>query len=257
MNEYNAKHHYDFIIVYLLFKSPLTSEILLYIHIGYTYDGQFLDYNTGDLSGEPHLFSAPSKESIHVSMLALAVSGNIHALEFIGGMEETLRVIDLKMDGYMAFNATYPAYGCFTPWVSFSPKNQSLEPAWDWSDPYRVPGLDNGEWFWALYALTGALEAAGQTRLAARARSMVDCQKQNVKTMFYRGNGDVSAVICILDPFLPPLNASNYKHCDGWLNDPYEGSRQHHRQALLNICYILALLLTLILIDIHIRRLTP
>ena len=190
---------------------------------GYTYDGQFLDYATGDLAGEPHLFSAPSKESIHVSLLALAVSGNTHALEFVGGREEALRVVALKLDGYAAFNKTYPAYGCFTPWVSFSPVNGTLEPAWDWADPYRVPALDNGEWFWALYALAGALEQAGEVVLAERVGAVVECQKSSAKSMFYRGQGDVSAVISIIDPFLAPLNTSNYVHNEGWLNDPYEG----------------------------------
>ncbi len=33
---------------------------------GYTYDGHPLNYADGTLYGEPHLFSAPSKESIHV-----------------------------------------------------------------------------------------------------------------------------------------------------------------------------------------------
>lgn len=33
---------------------------------GYTYDGHPLDYDTGRLYGAPHLFSAPSKESIHL-----------------------------------------------------------------------------------------------------------------------------------------------------------------------------------------------
>lgn len=81
---------------------------------GYTYDGHPINYQTGELYGEPHLFSAPSKESIHVSILALAIGGNEHALTFVGGMEEALRVLRLKIDGYSQFNATYPGYGCFT-----------------------------------------------------------------------------------------------------------------------------------------------
>lgn len=84
---------------------------------GYTYDGHPLNYETGELYGEPHLFSAPSKESIHVSLLALAINGNEHALTFTGGMEEALKVLQIKIDGYMKFNETYPGYGCFT--VSF------------------------------------------------------------------------------------------------------------------------------------------
>jgi hypothetical protein len=50
----------------------------------------------------------------------------------------------------------------------------------------------------------------------------MNCQKENVKTIFYRGNGDVSAVVTILDPFAAP-QLSNYEHESGYLNDPYEG----------------------------------
>jgi hypothetical protein len=55
-----------------------------------------------------------------------------------------------------------------------------------------------------------------------RYRSFVECQKQNVKKIFYRGDGDVSAVAYILDAFAFPHD-DNYIHCDGYLNDPYEG----------------------------------
>jgi hypothetical protein len=43
---------------------------------GYSYDGHPLDYQSGELYGDPHLFSAPSKECVHVGLLAWALSGN-------------------------------------------------------------------------------------------------------------------------------------------------------------------------------------
>jgi hypothetical protein len=71
-----------------------------------------------------------------------------------------------------------------------------------------------------------ALEAVPQTprisALATRYRAFVDCQKANAKTVFYRGNGDVSAVVNILDAFAAPT-ADNYQQESGYLNDPYEG----------------------------------
>lgn len=197
---------------------------------GYTYDGHPLDYQTGDLFGEPHLFSAPSKESIHVSMLALAVSGNEHALQFVGGtVADAVRLLQLKMQGYLRFNATYPAYGCFTPWVGF--EDQTIKPISGWDDPYRVPGLDNGEWFWSLYAATVALEERGAeySWLAAQYRAYVDCQRRNARTIFYRGYGLVSAVVTIEDPFdaAKLSDPNNYAHSGsdggGYLDDPYEG----------------------------------
>jgi hypothetical protein len=82
--------------------------------------------------------------------------------------------------------------------------------------------LDNGEWYWSLYAVTIALENSNEVELARRYRGYVECQKQNAKRIFYRGNGDVSAVAYILDAFAAPSD-DNYKHADGYLNDPYEG----------------------------------
>jgi hypothetical protein len=81
---------------------------------GYSYDGHPLDYQSGELYGDPHLFSAPSKECVHVGLLALALSGNSKALRFTGGVDKALDVLELKMSGYEQFNKTYPGYGCFT-----------------------------------------------------------------------------------------------------------------------------------------------
>ena len=73
------------------------------------------------------MFSAPSKESIHVSILALAINGDEKALIFTGGRQKALELLKLKMKGYLDFNKTYPGYGCFTPWVGFN-SNGTLKP---------------------------------------------------------------------------------------------------------------------------------
>ena len=209
---------------------------------GYTYDGHPLDYYTGELYGDPHGFSAPSKESIHVSILALAVSGNAHAQAFAGGLDKALELLSLKMKGYMTFNETYPGFGCWSTWVDFDTTAGTFNPLDSWSDPYyKTPGLDNGEWFWALYAAAGALEqlalkadesgeqtAAQYAELASLYRDFVNCQKASAKTIFYRGDGVVSSTVYILDASLTPAQAgaANYISAGGdpdKLNDPYEG----------------------------------
>eukprot|EP00981_Chlorochromonas_danica_P007263 scaffold1623_cov165-Ochromonas_danica.AAC.15 len=191
---------------------------------GHTYDGHPIDYQTGELYGEPHLFSAPSKESIHVALLALAIDGNANALRFVGGLDKALSLLQLKINGYERFNARYPGYGCFTPWVGFD--SEGILPLESWSTPfYKVPGLDNGEWFWALYAVAHVLKAKySQTHgsLAEQYAAWVDCQKANAKTIFYRGGGNVSATVNIKNAFVSPT-PSNYFQGDGYLNDPYEG----------------------------------
>jgi len=193
---------------------------------GYTYDGHPLNYTTGALYGDPHLFSAPSKESIHMSMLALALSGNKHALEFSGGFEKTMDLLHLKIKGYMQFNESYPGFGCFTPWVGFNSEKGTFEPIDSWTKPYyKVPSLDNGEWFWALYAIAHLLSTQYMDTypiLAKNYNGFVTCQKDSAKTIFYRGKGMVSATVYILDPKKSPT-PDNYIHCDGYLDDPYEG----------------------------------
>lgn len=148
------------------------------------------------------------------------MSGNERALTFCGGRAEALRVLRLKMDGYERFNQTYPGFGCFTPWVGFDTAKGEFHPLDSWS--HKVPGLDNGEWFWALYAVAEALHQAGEHDLAARYDSYVACQKKFVKMIFYHGDGGVSDVVTIDDPKAEPY-AGNYHHIEGYLDDPYEG----------------------------------
>ena len=192
---------------------------------GYTYDGHPLNYTTGELFGDVHGFSAPSKESIHLGILSLAAEGNKYAQIFAGGFDKAIETLELKIKGYNKFNETYPGYGCFTPWVSFNAAEGSIEPIESWTVPYhKVPGLDNGEWFWAIYSTVFALRKLGPkySKLAGQYEAYMNCQKKHAKTIFYRGDGDVSATVYILDPKISPI-ASNYIQADGYLNDPYEG----------------------------------
>jgi hypothetical protein len=186
---------------------------------GYTYDGHPLNYTTGSLAGQPHLFSAPSKESLHVGMLAQAVAGNLNAQIFIGGADVAVDLLTRKMNAYDAFNNTFPGYGCFMPWVSVN--SSGLGPTSDWIG--RVPGLDNGEWAWALLAASVALGNAGESVLASRYEAYFSCMARNAKTIFYMGGGNVSSVVNILN-MSAPVTPSNYdRNTGGLLNDPYEG----------------------------------
>ena len=192
---------------------------------GHTYDGHPLNYETGELYGEPHLFSAPSKESIHLSLLSLAIGGNEYALKFTGGFDAAIDLLELKISGYEQFNMSFPGYGCFTPWLGFDTEQGTFSPLESWSEPYyKVPGLDNGEWFWSIYSTVTALEKLGDNyaNLTRRFTAYMTCQKDSAKTIFYRGKGDVSAEVYILDVTIAPV-VGNYEHCSGYLNDPYEG----------------------------------
>ena len=94
-----------------------------------------------------------------------------------------------------------------------------------------MPSLDNGEWFWALYSAAVALRKHENNKnykdLGENYWKFVNCQRNNAKTIFYRGNGDVSEVVDIMDPFNATLlnDPDNYQQSEGskYLNDPYEG----------------------------------
>ena len=60
-----------------------------------------------------------------------------------------------KVDSLIAFDKKYPGYGGFLPWIAIA-NNGTVTPTWDWIN--RVPSLDNGEYFWAVYGLVSILE---------------------------------------------------------------------------------------------------
>lgn len=70
--------------------------------------------------------------------------------------------------------------------------------------------------------------------LAAKYRSLVTCQQNSAKSIFYRGDGDVSATVYILNATASYSDPSNYMHCDGYLNDPYEGDEHSQQTASLS-----------------------
>lgn len=187
----------------------------------FTYDGHPLNYSTGGLYGLPHTFSAPSKESLHVSLLALAVAGNELARVFVGGQGAALALLAGKMATYEAWSQDYPGFGCHFPWVAFN--GSRLIPADGWNNPPRVPGLDNGELVWAVLAASQALEQAGYTALAGRYQDYFRCMARSAKAIFYLGNGTVAAVVSIANTSAPVSTPGNYYSPVGTLNDPYEG----------------------------------
>jgi hypothetical protein len=194
---------------------------------GYTYDGHPLNYKTGELYDTPHLFSAPSKESIHMAILALALNDDPLALQFAGGRDNLIDVLALKIKGYKQFNESFPGFGCFTPWVQFNLTAGTFEPLPDWL--HKVPGLDNGEWFWGLFAVANILSEQSKfdvrlTTLSRDYQAFVSCQITNAKTIFYQGNGNVADVVSIVDPKKIPTSDNYFVPAtNGKLDDPYEG----------------------------------
>lgn len=67
---------------------------------GFTYDGQRVDYDTGELlNGTRHMFSASSKESLHLAIIAKVFENSEHA-HTIYSLNEAIDIISKKTDAY-------------------------------------------------------------------------------------------------------------------------------------------------------------
>jgi len=190
---------------------------------GLTFDGHGIDYVTGLLADPQHYWSAPSKESIHLMLLAQAIEGNPYAQIFVSpenasqAVEVAMQLLTNKMNSYEAWNAKYPGFGGYIPWIYIQPSG--VTPANGWSN--SVPSLDNGEWIWGLYAVINVLTGYD---LAARYQNYFDMLAANAYMMFYNGNGQIRAEAKILNVTAQPSPGNYQNNSPGYyLDDPYEG----------------------------------
>jgi hypothetical protein len=201
-------------------------------HCGLTYDGTEIDYTQGTPREPLHFWSAPSKESLHVALLALAIAGNKYAQIFVSPdnpSESRHLAIDLltkKISSLERWNLQFPGYGGYIPWVYVNDKG--MTPANGWTN--AVPALDNGELIWSLFATYHILKRNATTHdvetLAMRYKRQLDLMAKTAKMIFYDGGGRVRAVTHITNTSAAPF-PGNYKLQDCsencYLDDPYEG----------------------------------
>jgi len=194
---------------------------------GLTYDGHSLNFTTGEIFGEPHLFSAASKECIHVGILAKIIAGDKLAQYLISedpkvARDTAVKILTNKITSYEKFNRTYPGFGGYQPW--FNVNNSGMYLLKGWED--RVPALDNGELIFSLTALIQAMKGKGLEELRTRYQNYLDLLTKYAAMIFYDGNGNVRAVTKIKNIYANPT-PDNYQNENeahlGFLNDPYEG----------------------------------
>ena len=89
-----------------------------------------------------------------MAILAKALSNDNYA-KLMYTKEEALELVKKKIDTYETFYKKYPGFGAFLPWIQIY-DNGTVTPTWDWSN--ALPSLDNGQLFWAAYALVAVLE---------------------------------------------------------------------------------------------------
>lgn len=271
----NATLRHEFLVNYVTFERNFT-RLAINEATQLTYDGHRLDVSTGLPIHKPHLFSAPSKESLHVALLARVLEDSmmIHSSNNGKGnaytssssstspppprrhryshllytVDEALLVAETKVGSYEKFAADFPGFGGFLPWFQFhidssNVSNVKVTPAWNWNN--QVPSLDNGELFWAAFALSTVLESyekhhqsssvsgspsssSSSSFSAARLRSLCTrwtgvwrTMSTNAVRVFYAGNGTLRTVSQLTNQLLP-VSQNNYSGT-GSLDDPYEG----------------------------------
>ena len=141
-----------------------------------TMDGHRLSIPSGlPLDGGAHMFTAASKESLHVSLLALALSSTPAAdlasllLVPAGGasnaasnrravLDVAARQLSVKVNSYDLFDCRFPGFGGYLPWVAVADDGLTPQPGWE----TQVPALDNGQLIWATYGLMEVLESDAQ-----------------------------------------------------------------------------------------------
>jgi hypothetical protein len=194
---------------------------------GLTYDGTTIDYDTGrPHPGGLHAFTASSKESLHLNLLARALEGNSYAQMFINNgvagesaIARALLILERKISSYEKFNQQYPGFGGYLPWFRVTDEGISLLP--EWSD--STPALDNGQLLWAMMAVQKVLEPKSP-ELARRYKQWVQLMQHSSIPMFYDGGGIIRAVSKIRDIKAQPTPENYYNAIASYyLDDPYEG----------------------------------
>jgi hypothetical protein len=91
-------------------------------HTYLTQDGIFLNSISLQPVGKASPFSAASKESLHLSLLAKVVLNDERAQRLLFGLDagnavtQALSMLEQKVTTYEQFDSAYPAFGGFLPW---------------------------------------------------------------------------------------------------------------------------------------------
>ena len=212
---------------FLLAHAKMESYFMKYIGLdqstSLTHDGHRLSIESGLPYKKPHMFSAPSKESVHVAVLAKVLDKSSAIANATYTIADALEVLEKKVTSMEKFSAQFPGFGGFFPWVSYDGEG-GVSPAWDWQN--RVPSLDNGELFWAAFAVSNILNRSeyvlAKPGLGARWTNIWRSMVKNAKAVFYDGNGNFRTVTNLKNQSLPVEN-NTYTGQPSYLDDPYEG----------------------------------
>jgi len=197
--------------------------------VGITESGLTKDHINLDDSGNmasSGWYTAPSKESLHMSMLALVLDQTPLAYHWLSDTQhsaevEALRRLALIIGAYEDWRLQCPACGGFIPWIPVT------DSGFGSVQKFKLPALDNGQLAWAMIAIVEALQTARERHpeadtLIERFQTHIDIMKESVVTIFmHEERGRVFSMSKAKNPH-GPMMKGNYKQ-KGHLADPFEG----------------------------------
>jgi hypothetical protein len=198
------------------------------VGLGISASGLTCDHVDLLLSGEPHpvkCYTAASKESLHLEMLALVVNRTKLAWHWIPDAsteDEAVSIAILRLESimkaYEELNLLFPGMGGYIPWVGVDTTGFVL----DKDSDVELPALDNGQLAWSMFAVAAVLHAVGQSALASRYDAHVTLMAESARILFLNpGDGTVWMTGKVIDA-KADLGVSN-REGSGLLGDPYEG----------------------------------
>jgi uncharacterized protein YggL (DUF469 family) len=185
---------------------------------GVTFDGFYLNDTGYYVSADNrHNFTAASKESLHLSLMAQYFANSTRAQTLFNNSvsgstyQKVLNLLDRKLSAFEIFNNRWPGFGGFLPWI-YNDGIGAIRPTDDWQ--HAVPALDNGEMIWALIALQRSLSMLKSTvfinNLVKRISRWLVLMSRTAAVIFYAGHGVVRCVTELRNTTDASFLPSNY-----------------------------------------------
>lgn len=192
-------------------------------------------------------YTAPSKENLHLSMLAIVLDGTSplawnfcidYALSIstlsedeksalsddemkVMAEEEALRRLGTIIGEYENWRAFCPGCGGFLNWIWVDDTGIVNQPG---KKVKQIPALDNGQMAWSMIAVHEVLVEKGHVELAARYHEQIATMESSVTALFVEQNGQKkrSGTSVNVKQKDKPVGGGKIKQ-KGQLRDPFEG----------------------------------
>ena len=193
---------------------------------GITAAGLTCDHVNVNANGSPGrraLYTAASKESLHIGMLALVVEEIPLSWHWMDGATSPADAADAAIARLKTIASSYeshvqqcPGCGGFVAWKGVG--DLGWKPHHDGDS---LPAVDNGQLAWSMVAAQAALEERGEAATAARYSTLVATMARAAPILFRTPDGSV-AMTALVHRVNVPVSVQNVAHT-GVLCDPFEG----------------------------------